>query len=593
MTVRIEAGDMREVLKRLIAEGVKVDSVVCDPPYHLTSIVKRFGADGAAPAKVGKTGAYARASAGFMGQKWDGGDIAFQPETWRLCYDLLPPGGHLLAFSGTRTYHRMACAIEDAGFEVRDCISWNYGAGFPKSHNVGKKLDAAEKRCACAVPLPIVRSNVETKDALSGGAQQDVLGGLQREVDLRAEDGGDQEAANQLRPVRRGGERSAADETEETSGGLLQPVMSGKSARGPSSAICRKRQRKDATEQGLQGREEPGMEGRGDAPPTPRQLRERAVRAVPAGPNDNGEARRLCDGASPRDGAVDRPAVAESGNGAPHRSSTVEQPERQPGIVAEQPEPQTRGAWPVCGRCGKPVVPDGLGTALKPAMELICLARKPLDGTVAANVLEHGTGALNIDGCRIETSEDLNGGTYTPGAQETNAEQWRMKNGRAGEFKQPSGRWPANVVHDGSEEVVAAFPEQTSGGTPPSRPRDKTRHTYGAFGGQDNLSGIGSTSGNASRFFYSAKADADDRLGSKHPTVKPVDLMRWLVRLVTPKGGHVLDPFAGSGTTGMACMAEGFDCTLVEREAEYLTDIRRRIAHVRGDDTPLFNPEAA
>lgn len=130
---------MREVLAKLKAEGVVVQSVVTDPPYHLTSIVKRWGPKDGAPPKG--EGALQRGSRGFMGKQWDGGDIAFQAETWRLVYDLLPPGGHLLAFSGTRTYHRMVCAIEDAGFEIRDTIAWLYGSGFPKSHDVSKGID--------------------------------------------------------------------------------------------------------------------------------------------------------------------------------------------------------------------------------------------------------------------------------------------------------------------------------------------------------------------------------------------------------------------------------------------------------------------
>ena len=137
--VTLWAGDCLDVLARL--EECSIDSCICDPPYHLTSIVKRFGAENAAPAKVGKTGAYARASAGFMGSKWDGGDIAFRPETWAAVCRVLKPGAYLLAFSGTRTYHRMACAIEDAGFEVRDMVSWLYGSGFPKSHDVSKAID--------------------------------------------------------------------------------------------------------------------------------------------------------------------------------------------------------------------------------------------------------------------------------------------------------------------------------------------------------------------------------------------------------------------------------------------------------------------
>ncbi len=141
--VTLHCGDCLDVLTAL--RDSSVDSVVCDPPYHLVSIVKRFGAKNAAKAKVGKTGAYARASAGFMGKQWDGGDIAFRVELWTQVLRVLKPGGHLLAFSGTRTYHRMGCAIEDAGFDVRDQIGWAYGSGFPKSHNAGHGWGSALK----------------------------------------------------------------------------------------------------------------------------------------------------------------------------------------------------------------------------------------------------------------------------------------------------------------------------------------------------------------------------------------------------------------------------------------------------------------
>jgi DNA modification methylase len=139
--ITLHPGDCLDVLKAMA--DASVDSCVTDPPYHLTSIVKRFGAPDAAPAKEGKTGAYARASRGFMGKQWDGGDIAFRTELWAEVLRVLKPGGHLLAFSGTRTYHRMTCAIEDAGFEIRDQIGWAYGSGFPKSHDVSKGIDKA------------------------------------------------------------------------------------------------------------------------------------------------------------------------------------------------------------------------------------------------------------------------------------------------------------------------------------------------------------------------------------------------------------------------------------------------------------------
>jgi hypothetical protein len=291
-------------------------------------------------------------------------------------------------------------------------------------------------------------------------------------------------------------------------------------------------------------------------------------------------------------------------------------------------------------------------------MELVCLARKPLDGTVAGNVLKHSTGALNIDGCRIEAPEGLTSGgnkqssplhmdreaginriversnghdlgrwpanVVHDGSDEVvkafpgdcpstgvGNESAARSSGMFGQRQQGSlydgggsaarffysakadaddrlGRWPANVVHDGSDEVVGAFPEPHGAG---AAGYDKSREPYNGTSFQaDNGSmfRVGD-SGSAARFFYSSKADSGDRLGSKHPTVKPVDLMRWLVRLITPPCGTVLDLFAGSGTTGMACMAEGFDCILVEREPEYVADIRRRIAHVSGEDTPLFS----
>jgi site-specific DNA-methyltransferase (adenine-specific) len=217
----------------------------------------------------------------------------------------------------------------------------------------------------------------------------------------------------------------------------------------------------------------------------------------------------------------------------------------------------------------------GFGTALKPACEPIVLARKPLsESTVAANVLKWGTGALNIDGCRVSVDADepnrrdnasidrsAEGATYNLQKTRRNA---TLQN----------GRWPANVIHDGSDEVVGAFPEtQTNAGTAQSV------HRAGMWGieTQEGRTLSNGDSGSAARFFYTAKADADDRLGSNHPTVKPLDLMQYLVRLVTPPRGLVLDPFAGTGTTGEAAMREGIRAILIEREAEYQEDIRRRM----------------
>ena len=225
----------------------------------------------------------------------------------------------------------------------------------------------------------------------------------------------------------------------------------------------------------------------------------------------------------------------------------------------------------------------GWGTALKPAWEPICVARKPLSGTVAVNVLEHGTGALNINSCRVageggrhregEASQD---NRYT----ENGGTNFAMKPGPRG--GDPLGRWPANVIHDGSDEVLAAFAQFGDKRSAGNYPSDSTRcnnSIYGKMSGQQGP--LYNDAGTAARFFYAAKASRADRAGSRHPTVKPLSLMKYLVKLVTPPGGTVLDPFAGSGTTLQAAMEEGFSAIGIEREAEYVNDIRNRISAAR------------
>ena len=365
MSVRILTGDCRESMAAM--EESSIDSCVTDPPYHLTSIVKRFGAGNAAPAKVGKTGAYARASKGFMGQTWDGGDVAFQAETWAAVLRVLKPGAHLVAFSGTRTYHRMACAIEDAGFEIRDQLAWCYGSGFPKSHNQS-------------------------------------------------------------------------------------------------------------------------------------------------------------------------------------------------------------GGW---------------GTALKPAWEPICLARKPMQGTVAGNMAAHGTGAINIDGCRI--GDEVRHAAFTSlapchGNKLGDAGTAKARRGTQGESKEYVGRWPANIAHDGSEEVLAAFTDAPGQqGDLAGHSKDRTsKNAYGDMKAARDAIARGD-SGSAARFFYCAKANTEERgEGNNHPTVKPVALMRWLCRLVTPVGGTVLDPFAGSGSTLIAADAEQFDAIGCELSPDYAAIAERRVRDAAG-----------
>lgn len=217
---------------------------------------------------------------------------------------------------------------------------------------------------------------------------------------------------------------------------------------------------------------------------------------------------------------------------------------------------------------------EGWGTALKPAHEPIVMARKPFKGTVAENVLEHGTGGINIDGCRVGTDDNLMGGAYSGGERKEGEwkEQSGFKNNNPNiEYEQPQGRFPANVMHDGSEVVQEIFPQtsKSSGG----RSYQNTNQMYS--GGWANEKGNKidpgfGDEGTAARYFYCAKASKKDRDdGNNHPTVKPTELMRYLCRLVTPKSGVILDPFMGSGSTGKGALLEGFRFIGIEMEREY------------------------
>ena len=365
-------------MKKLQRQKIMVDAIVTDPPYHLQSIVDRFkntspDDDTYTSEKVrNRSDGFSRlAGTGFMGKEWDGGDIAFDPMTWSLCLGLLKPGGHLIAFSASRNYHRMAVAIEDAGFEIRDQIMWIYGSGFPKSHNIGKQVDKIQ--------------------------------GNEREV-----------------------------------------VGKGK----PMSSL-----------------------------------------------------------------------------GVLHDDSWE----------SDSNYNETKGntEW------------EGWGTALKPAHEPIVLARKPIsEKSIADNVLEWRTGAINIDGCRIE-SEDVSVDRKKVVRKSRSGDGvWTNENSgmkaEGSEFADadPRGRFPSNLIHNGINTDWA-------------------------------------------RYFYCPKVSKTERnnsaLQNTHPTVKPIELMKYLCRLVTPKGGTVLDPFMGSGSTGMAAKDEGFDFIGIEKEREYYEIAEARI----------------
>lgn len=392
--LRLFHGSNKDVLPTFPAESY--DSIITDPPYEL----------------------------GFMGKGWDSSGIAYDVEVWRECFRVLKPGGFLLAFGGTRTWHRIAVAIEDAGFEIRDSIAWMYGSGFPKSMNVAKAIEAHQTQ---------------------GGSSSRML------------------KAAEL----------AGDGAEYTAVGKNNGIMG-------ATVLT---ERKTFT-----------------------------------------------------------------------------------------PSTDDAQVW------------EGWGTALKPAFEPIIVARKPPAGTVAANVLEHGTGALNIDACRVSGAKPAT----TRGAS-AKASSMAAPLGGQGRIEDDGlGRFPSNVLLD--ESQAAALDEQTGvltsgkmlAGTKPKG----ERKTYG----QDAAAGYATTrdtpgdSGGASRFFptfrYEAKAPGSERPevdGVAHATVKPLDLMRWLVRLVTRPGGRVLDLFAGSGTTGEAALLEGMEVDLIELEADHLPLILQRV----------------
>ncbi len=588
--VTLHCGDCAEVLRDL--PDASFDAIVTDPPYALVSIVKRFGRPNAAPAKGD---VYRRASSGFMSQTWDTGEVAFSVEFWAEAMRVLKPGGHVLAASGTRTYHRLAVAIEDAGFEIRDTVMWNYGSGFPKSHNIVKRLQDSGLSCACRKTivsshhvsdenLRDLQRGMDARDALSGDSESDVQQGV------HGGGGSDQgtcsrssgAAGNSVRNLRDTCSPPALAQCAER-GDVLQQVVPVADVCGSVATACGEH---EGTQSGaaVSGGES-GLEGWGDAQARARELQGRPLSKGARVGNTDGAQGRLHHGASPCDGEDVRVPAHADGGRAPSGQEPREQSPEQLGALADQRRAQIWGGWPVCPSCCKPVVPEGYGTALKPACEPWVLARKPLIGTVAANVLQFGTGALNIGACRVGTDDNLNGGAYAKhgSTRHDGDESWRFKAGGGGEYVAPSGRWPANVLHDGSDEVVAGFPETGTGGL--QSPGDRNGGIYGAFG-ERSLTRPDRVEGSASRFFYTAKADGDERIGSSHPTVKPLDLMQYLCRLITPPGGRILDPFAGTGTTGEAAWREGFHATLIERETAYQEDIRRRMAlAVTGPET--------
>ena len=526
-----------------------VHAIVCDPPYGL-------GKEPDALAMLRdwiETGHHdVKSKSGFMGKTWDA--FVPQPVQWRECLRVLKPGGHVLSFAGTRTHDLITMGLRIAGFEIRDQIDWIYGQGFPKSANVGCKCGGG------AIPY--------THGEMLPGKPKTECG---------------------LHPVRDTNVSPPVDSSE----GRRQVLQSGVSESGTPVA-GRSELSSNEIRQG-----QSSMEGRRDLLAEEGQLQANQICPMPPGVSTDGAKGRIHHGASP-DNGTDDGAVPDAGGSRP--SSEPRPTRQQPGELRTNPEQRgtQEGGRRTCPTCKGIIGAEGFGTALKPALEPITLARKPLEGTVAANVLKWHTGALNVDGCRVPTNGESPSGS---GNGKRNL-AFGYSGANEGNITPDSGRWPANVIHDGSDEVIALFPE-SNGQLAASRSdgEDKTNLVYGnpkvmmPRDDGDNKS--------AARFFYAAKVSAKERneglehlpdhdwqgdgaavperenrpfnpSKNHHPTVKPIALMRYLCRLITPPGGTVLDPWMGSGSTGKAATLEGFDFIGMEQDAGYFAIAQAR-----------------
>lgn len=599
-SVTLHHGDCLDVLRELPDNSV--DAVITDPPYGIRFMGKAWdGADieertirgretSPMPAGVGGPQGGYRSRASEAGRYDLSANAAFGEwcQAWATeCLRILKPGGHLLAFGGSRTWHRLSSGIEDAGFEIRDSIAWLYSQGFPKSLSVHKATLSAIRsrygsaRCDC----------LDLRDGQSdrGGIRRESWSAAgtsrgPREVpadkvgaaDVPFESRGNLGTLRELRE----------DDTPETEGSsavgasvLLEGVRErGPEAQGYGHAAVRTGMEEPASGnpqagQGVPGvwedaRAEPG--GAACAPPE----------AVPVRRNKQaGESSGAVRFVSPRYRGGDGSSVGVDPDRHNSRRVHPDSGGRGYGTVAR-----------ICSWCGLPdpdwlASTESLGTALKPAFEPIVVARKPLSGTVAANVLEHGTGALNIDACRVGTDKRTNpAGSQSSLQRVSRVEQGYRDNltSSVGESSIVSGRWPTNVVLD--EHQAEALDRQSGVLAAGNSPAKRSGIGYGSSALGTEGERIRHDSGGASRFFptfrYDAKAPTSERPnadGVQHPTVKPLDLMRWLVRLVTPVGAVVLEPFAGSGTTAEGCVLEDRRCIAIEREADYLPLIVSRL----------------
>ena len=532
-------GNCLDEMKKL--DDNSVDSIVTDPPYGLS----------------------------FMGKKWDY-DVP-SVAIWREALRVLKPGGHLLSFAGSRTYHRMAVNIEDAGFEIRDQIMWIYGSGFPKSHNISKGIDkklGAEREM---IRKPFSPQQMMMKD-------------------------GQNERPWQNKAKELGYHETASDEPAS---------LEAKQWQGWGTAL------KPAHEPVVVARK-----------PIIGTVAENTLEHGTGGLNIDGC--RIGDTVETWPSSRSYPLRTKNNSGESYGSKNAEKQQTQEAPNGRFPANVILDAEAGAildeqsGDCKQEASSGGASRFFKEVNfsdqehTPIVLARKPIEGTVAENVLEHGTGGINIKDCRI--------GGFT-NTQPSGMNRWN--DFRHGDDKYPTeetvnvqeGRFPANVIHDGSDVVLEGFPHTKSGD---GKPHHVTRESQsGSMSGKNyagrTLNTFGDE-GSAARFFYCAKASTGERNegleslepqtmgnhqssleGGKmltgsgnersnaknnfHPTVKPIALMEYLCRMVTPKGGTVLDPFMGSGTTGIAATRLGFEFIGIEMTPEYIELAATRIAY--------------
>jgi DNA modification methylase len=585
----LHLGDCLEVLRTLPENSV--DALVSDPPYGWRFMGKAWDAFDIEKMASEATGSDPRVCAdgvvrkprqnnlAIAAGKYDTsqtGNQAFQvfTEQWaKEAFRVLKPGGHALIFCGPRTYHRMASGVEDAGFEIRDQLQWIFGSGFPKNLDVRKAGIKSQLFCGCEeIPKYNLRPMSETD--------------LSQKIDPEVE-------------------------CEK----VLQPCV-------PEQGLCSER---------LQGNSEIREEQSLLAGRVLYRNQQGVSTDANAG-SPSSEEKRLRSGTCLSDGEVDRKTVKEERSGSSHQSPGIRQSSGEPETVFESQGALGGEPYERCSQCSKTILPQGLGTSLKPANEPIVLARKPIsERTIALNVQRWGTGAINVDASRIGTEQTVTRakkGMYGSGSTEKMREQgfrpYHIDNREQEEKVNPPGRFPSNVLLD--DRAAELLDEQTGELASRGQYLNRTERydvdgsTYKFGGNLDNT--YANQKGGASRFFmrfqYCAKSSQSERnaglegmpekskilIGAEghkinpttgrpvvdipraniHPTVKPIKLMEYLCRLITPPGGKILDPFMGSGTTGIAAKRLGFEFIGIELNPEYFEIATRRIENAKPDE---------